>query len=220
LIGLEVDGAGAGYNGIVDNTSGSLTVTNCTLENFIQINQNVTTGNGILMQPTSGTLDFTITNTTALNNGNAGVLYYPPSGSPNAKGVIDHVVATADAYGISINLALASGGTTVAGISNSITSNNSEAGVEIATTSASVKASIDNLWASGNLTGVEAYNSVNVLLGRSVITSNATGVFNGTSPGNTFYSYGNNQINLNGVDDVPNDINGSPNSSLNTSTTQ
>src|SRR5216683_1097643 len=34
LIGLEIDGAGAGYNGIVLNSAGSLTVTNCTLQNF------------------------------------------------------------------------------------------------------------------------------------------------------------------------------------------
>src|ERR1700681_1038992 len=35
LIGLEIDGAGAGYNGIVLNLAGSLTVTNCTLQNFV-----------------------------------------------------------------------------------------------------------------------------------------------------------------------------------------
>src|ERR1700722_13909441 len=34
LIGLEIDGAGNGYNGIDLNSAGSLTVTNCTLQNF------------------------------------------------------------------------------------------------------------------------------------------------------------------------------------------
>lgn len=82
MIGLEIDGAQAAYNGIVDNSAGSLTVTNCTLQNFFynSLDSSVT-GNGIVMQPTSGTLDFTITNTTASNNGAEGILYLPPSGS-------------------------------------------------------------------------------------------------------------------------------------------
>src|SRR5258708_38783204 len=60
LIGLEIDGACAGYDGIVLNSAGSLTVTNCTLQNFVFDNPNFGTGNGILMQPTTGTLTFTI----------------------------------------------------------------------------------------------------------------------------------------------------------------
>src|ERR1700681_167338 len=69
LTGLNIDGAAAGYNGVVLNSAGSLTVTNCTLQNFAYDGTHPTTGNGILMQPTAGTLAFTITNTTASNNG-------------------------------------------------------------------------------------------------------------------------------------------------------
>ena len=66
LIGLEIDGAGAAYNGIVVNSTGSLTVENCTLQNFIFSNSYSTpTGNGILLQTGCCTLNFTITNTTA-----------------------------------------------------------------------------------------------------------------------------------------------------------
>src|SRR3984957_8397840 len=74
LIGLEIDGAGTAYTGIIVNSAGSLTVTNCTLQNYFS-NGGQTTGNGILMQPTSGALNFTITNTTISNNASNGVIY-------------------------------------------------------------------------------------------------------------------------------------------------
>jgi hypothetical protein len=46
---------------------------------------------------------------------------------------------------------------------------------------------------------LQARNTKERLLGRSVITGNGTGVSNNTSS-NTFYSYGDNRINLNGTD--------------------
>jgi hypothetical protein len=46
--------------------------------------------------------------------------------------------------------------------------------------------------------GIHATGTPKVVLGRSVITSNSTnGIQNDTSP-NTFYTYQNNQMNLNG----------------------
>src|SRR6202034_2582187 len=55
LNGLEIDGAGAAYNGIVFQTGSSLTITNCTLQNFIRAGGlDFVDGNGILMQPTTG----------------------------------------------------------------------------------------------------------------------------------------------------------------------
>jgi hypothetical protein len=129
LTGLEFDGASVGYNGIVDNSPGSLSVTNCTLRNFVWSGSGTITGNGILMQPAAGTLNFTITNTTASNNGSAGIVYQPPSGiAPNGYGVIDHVVTNANLNGISINTTNASGGTTIITVSNSIASENIHSG--------------------------------------------------------------------------------------------
>ena len=129
LIGLEIDGASTatGSNGIVLNSAGDLTVTNCLLQNFggsgtPPINF------GILMLPTSGTLNFTITNTTFSNNA-IGIAYEPPNGSPNATGVIDHVIAinaNEGGSGIAFVTVNAAGGHLVAAISNSITSNNGE----------------------------------------------------------------------------------------------
>jgi hypothetical protein len=200
LTGLEIDGAGAGYNGIVLNSAGSLTVTNCTLQNFAFDGSHPTTGNGILMQPTTGTLTFTITNTTASNNGNVGISFFPPlGGSPSANGVIDHVVADANGYGIGIDPTFATGGAIVVTISDSIASNNSVQGIVAGTGSATLKVSIDNVTCSGNEQGIVAESPANVLLGRSVITGNTIGVYNVTSP-NTFGSYRDNRINRNGTD--------------------
>jgi hypothetical protein len=199
LIGLEIDGAGAGYNGIVLNLAGSLTVTNCTLQNFVQNGSDNTTGNGILMQPTTGTLAFTITNTTVSNNGFAGISFLPASGSPNANGVIDHVVADANKFGISVQLGFATGGSNVVTISDSIASNNGTDGIFAGNGPAALKLSIDNVTVSGNNSGIVAVAPANVLLGRSVITGNNVGVFNTTSP-STIGSYHDNRINLNTID--------------------
>jgi hypothetical protein len=197
LNGLLIDGAGVGLNGIVFNSSGSLTVTNCVLQNFVGSNS---TGNGIIIAPTSGTLKFTITNTIVSNNGNYGIHYLPPSGTPSANGIIDHVVATGNQVGgIRLYSGFATGGTTVTAISNSIASNN-EYGVAAGTASIPLTVSIDNVSVSENSTiGVDASGPATVLLGRSVIIENGIGIHNATSP-NAFYTYGDNRINLNGAD--------------------
>jgi len=64
---------------------------------------------------------------------------------------------------------------------------------------ATLKVSIDNVTLSGNGNGIFSVAPANVLLGRSVITGNGTGVSNFMTP-NTFGSYRDNRINLNGTD--------------------
>jgi hypothetical protein len=197
LIGLEIDGAGAGYNGIVLNSAGSLTVTDCTLQNFAENGNDATTGNGILMQPHGGTLAFTITNTTA-SNSIRGIFLFPSGGSPNANGVIDHVVADANQIGIAVVGSFPTGSVVVT-VSNSIASNNGGGGIFAGDGIGTLKVSIDNVTVSGNNIGIDGESPANVLLGRSVITGNGTGVLNNTSP-NTFSTYQDNRINLNGTD--------------------
>jgi hypothetical protein len=199
LIGLAIDGAGAGYDGIVLNSAGSLTVSNCTVQNFINNGGNVTTGNGILIQPSSGTISFVITNTIASNNGRNGVYYLPSGGTPQADGVITHLVATSNGIGISIDTSGHGGATTVV-VSNSIASN-SQGGFFIDNGAASLTVSIDNTSVSGNGgDGISALGTSNVILGRSVITGNSPlGIHNATSP-NTFFSYNDNRINSNVTD--------------------
>jgi hypothetical protein len=201
--GISINGTGAtgGTNGIVFNSGGSLTVTDCVVQNFIN-NGFQTTGDGILLAPTSGIVSFVITNTIVLNNGFIGIYYLPPSGSSaTANGVIDHVVTTNNAYGIVIDTANSSNGSATLAVSNSTASNhvavvNASAGLFIKNASAPLAVSIDNCDISGNYNGITTLGSPKVLLGRSVITSNSNNsISNQTS---TFFTYQNNQINLNG----------------------
>jgi hypothetical protein len=203
--GVVLDGIGAtgGTNGIVFNSGGSLTVTNCVAQNFITTGVE-SSGNGIWMRPSAGTVRFAIANTVVLNNGYAGISYSPPSGTATANGVIDRVVATNnDAYGIAIYTGSGGGSTTTA-ISNSIVSESSNGGagtgIEIFNGPAPLTVSIDNTSITGNPFGIYASGTSNVTLGRSVITANsAVGIQNSTGP-NTFFSYQDNRINGNGTD--------------------
>jgi hypothetical protein len=191
--GVSIDGTGAtgGTNGIVFNSGGSLTVTNCTAKNFVFSSGN--TGNGVFLQPTSGTIKFAITNTVVANNDVAGILYFPPSGSPLASGVIEHLVATGNNTGIEI---INRGSLDIA-VSNSVASNNNN-GIFVQGGNA-LTISIDNTTVNGNsLVGIEANIPASVLLSRSVIQGNGTGTQNSTGTTNTFYTYGNNLIDLNG----------------------
>jgi hypothetical protein len=199
LRSLTLNGSGIGYNGIVFDAGASLTVSDCVVENFNYTGSGSTTGNGILMQPTSGTVSFTITNSTFSNNGNVGLSYSPPAGSTaTANGVINYVVAADNGDGIDVNTG-SGGGSTAVGIANSVTSNNSQHGIYLQNNNA-LKVSIDNSIASSNSYGIFAFNTVNVTLGRSVITANSQyGIDNLTSP-NTFNSYGDNRINGNDND--------------------
>jgi hypothetical protein len=202
LTGLEIDGAGAGYDGIVFNSGGSLIVTNCLVKDFVENGSfSNTTGDGILIQPTSGNLNFIITETRVTNNQFNGIAYLAPSGSPNTKGVIDHVVATANGNGIVIIPLAVSGGKTLVAISNTVASDNGNSGFDIdnSTSGAYLLVSIDNVSATENNTGIIANGTPEVLLGRSVITlNNLYGVQNGVTS-NSFDTYKDNRILANNV---------------------
>jgi hypothetical protein len=192
------------YNGIVFNSGASLTVDNCVVQHFHNINDTAT-GHGIYVTPTSGTMTFSITNTTASNNGYGGISMFLNSGSSaSVKGVIDHLLATGNQdYGV-ISNSRSSGAVNVA-IANSVTSNAYSGIFSGNYGSGTLKVSIDNVTSSGNQMGVEADGTAKVVLGRSTIVSNAqSGLFNTTIP-NTVYSYQNNQIYLNSTD-----VNGAP----------
>ena len=186
-----------GNNRIVFKSGASITIIDCVVQNFLF--------EGILLEPTSGANSFFITNTIVAHNGSVGIYYLPPSGSATATGVLDHVTSIYNIDGIDI-VTTNGGGTTKVDITNSIASNNNGDGIFINNASAALTVSIDNTHASGNtVEGIFGGPTPTVLLGRSVITENATGVLNGTSP-NTFYSYGDNRINANGTD-VPTALN-------------
>ena len=103
LKGLTGDGFGVGSNGVAFNTGGSLTIDKCVFKNYHYSGSGNNSGNGILLQPISGTINFSISNTITSNNGLVGVSYYPPSGSPVVIGAIDRLISTNNQSGISID---------------------------------------------------------------------------------------------------------------------
>jgi hypothetical protein len=197
LTGLEVDGAGAAYNGIVFNSGASLTVSNCIVKDFI--GNNGTSGNGIMIAPITGTVDFTIVNTIALNNGSAGIFYLPVSGSATATGAIDHVTAANNGIGMAVDLSAASGGSAAVTISNSIANNNTDDGIVTASATATVTVTVDRDEISSNSTGVSVGANTSVLLSRSVIAKNTT---YGVSNSGTAGSSNDNRIAGNGSSDI------------------
>jgi hypothetical protein len=194
LRGLTVDGSGTGSNGIVFNTGGKLTIDQCNLMNFAGSGM---TGNGILIQPTSGNHNIAITNTTASNNQYAGVYYFPPSGTATTGIVIDHVRANNTNFGIIINNDSSSGAAS-ASISNSTASFNTYEGFWFSNVTASLDASI----ASNNgsiANGVYVGLSATLALGRSVLMNN--GAY-GLYIAGTANSYKDNRIAGNGSGQV------------------
>jgi hypothetical protein len=194
IIGVVLDGtAVANTTGIQFNSGGSLTVRDSVIRDFGIA--------GIRMQA-SPPFTFAITNTT-FSKSFYGIEYFAISGSALVQGAIDHVDATGNTVGIHLNTIDGTGATIIA-ISNSIVSGSSSSGIQIGTgTSSSLSVSIDNTNVSANNeVGISAGGHPNVLLGRSVIMGNSTrGIDNQTNP-NTFYTYQNNQINLNGNSNI------------------
>ena len=207
LTGLEIDGAGAAYEGIVFNSGDNLVVRNCVLKDFVATTSPVPTGNGIWIAPASGTIAFTIVDTIVSNSATAGILYQPPSGSGSATatGVIDHVVVTNSGGlgiagvgfgGIAAALVNPSGGSAAISISNSVLSNNVQAaGVYARAAFGSIAMTLDNDEISDNAFGVANGTGSTMVLGRSTITNNSVvGISNGATVG----TFGNNQISGNG----------------------
>ena len=195
LRGLTLEGASIANLGIVYNAGGGLSIINCVVKDFLS--------DGIRFLPSSSTsFDFVIKDTLVSDNKGVGIGFEVVTNA-TANGVIDHVVATHNQNGISIDLAGASNAAATVAISNSIANNNGGGGItaEIGSLPNTLTLSIDNVEVTGNATGIVMFDAPKVILGRSVITGNGLGILNQTSP-NTFYTYGNNQINLNPNGDI------------------
>jgi hypothetical protein len=202
LRGLNIDGLGVAYNGIVFNSGASLTVVNCVIRHFVENGSTISTGNGILLAPMSGSMNFLVSQTISADNGVGGLYYLPPSGAPTVHGVIDHFTATNNVIGMALNAQNQSGGAVYVVISNSIASNNSLTGLGVSNVmTASMLVTVDLSSFNNNSYGVAAGNSLLLTLGRSEISGNSYGVYNTTTSGGV-YTYGNNQINLNTTSDL------------------
>jgi hypothetical protein len=196
LTGLEIDGAGAAYNGIVFYSGGNLVVKNCVLKDFINGGGTPgTQGFGIWIAPASGTMTFTIVDTLVTNTAFAGIAYLPLSGSTTATGVIDHVVVTGkQGDGIAASMINTSGGSAAISISNSVLSNDTNA-VFAWAPQGSIAMTLDNDEMSYNEVGVVSEAGSTIVLGRSTITNNSDyGIVNS----GTIDTFLNNQIYANG----------------------
>jgi hypothetical protein len=178
LRGLTVDGGGTGSNGIVFNSGSKLTIDQCDVLNFVG---GSSTGNGILMQPTSGNHNIILTNTAVSNNQFSGMLYFPTSGSATAEIVIDRVSANNNGNGIILNNNNSSGAA-MASVSNSIASGNTNSGYSLG----NVTASLDASYATNNFDGV-FITSGTLALGRSVLMNNfGYGLYNASVAVNSY----------------------------------
>jgi hypothetical protein len=193
---LTINGAGVGWNGIEIDQAGSVTVINCTIENFVGSGE----GNGIFNGATTtpGANDLTVTNSLISNNSGSGI--YISSSSTDTNALIGNDVITGNAESGILNYELFG---TIA-IANSLISGSS-IGLDIEPYSGTI--SIEKTVITGNGTGIYAnfFNTPEpkLLLGRSVITGNTQyGVSNQTTTHglpNGFYSYDDNRINGNGT---------------------
>jgi hypothetical protein len=172
LRGLTIEGAGVGNNGLVFNTGLSLTMSNCVAQGFVAANSLAFDGNGILLTPTTSSVTIRISNSDASNNSDAGIRFLPPSGTTiTARIIIDHVIATKNgSAGVSIN-AFNTSGTTVAGVSNTVASNQI-GGVGFEFAGPNLTATLDTSNATGNLAGV-AVEGATAYLSQNTITSNS-----------------------------------------------
>ena len=120
LRGLAIEGARVGANGVVFNSGGQLTISNCLVQNFA--GNNSTAGNGILVQHASGKPEILIKDTTTSNNGYVGLFH---SSVVGARLSVDRVTASHNAYGVVVGMSA------VVAITNSYASNNSATGVQV-----------------------------------------------------------------------------------------
>jgi hypothetical protein len=196
LRGLTIDGGGVGANGIVFNNGGALIIDQCNAQNFVGGDPD-TLGNGILMDPTSGSSKIAITDTTASNNQGNGVAFstFTHGGSASVQFVIDHVTTLKNGNdGISLNGGFSSGSSS-ATVSHSIASWNFGGFVF-----AKVTTSLDSSYASGNTgEGILAANGT-VAIARSAIVSNSVGIQISTATVNSYKSnqFTNNVTNISG----------------------
>ena len=193
LSGLDIEGAGSGVNGIRFLSGSALHVENCKIRG--------STGNGILFAPSS-TADLFVTDSTIADNGGVGVEVVP-SGSASALVSISNVRAENNTTGFRAN-GTQSSGQIFMSIRDSIAAGHSGAGINSTDTgSGSAQVMLKNVTSSNNGRGIRVDGATAaVRLGNSVITGNSaesTSTVNGGAVG----SYGNNQIDGNGIDTTP-----------------
>lgn len=202
LRGLDIDGSPPtlpGVNGIRFLQGASLIVEDCVIRDFTGAAPN---GNGILVNNTSLIAEIHIVNSNITGNGSAGI-QVAPTGSGGARVVITNTVFSNNTVGVRANTA-ATAGTVNVTATDSTAAGASLHGFVAEGTSGPIRMMLNRVVSTHNLgDGVQAVGaSAIVRIGSSVVTSNSgTGLL--ASSGGQLQSYGNNQVNSNGVDGTP-----------------
>lgn len=192
LRGLTIDGNKAAYAGIAFLSGKSLTIANCSAQNFIT--NGSFTGAGIISKVATGSSFLSIAYTTSSNNASYGI---------EILGLADATsTTTVDLFATTTNSNAMAG---VAFISNALPavvkgtivnsgSSNNGAGFRFSAANGVVSATLDSVRATGNNMGLSTSlgpTASKVFIGRSTISSN----FNGILTNNTgAFSFGTNQV--------------------------
>ncbi|MGH6846203.1 MAG: hypothetical protein ACREC0_01830 [Methylocella sp.] len=191
LRGLTILGLGTGLNGILFNSGGNLAIENCVIRGF--------TFAGLNISP-STTSSFSVSNTIASNNpGLSEGILVRPIGSAVVAGVLSNVTANNNFDGIFVSGSATTGGSLNVTIVDSVASNNVDGGVIAHSLSgqAATAVMLRNVTASNNFVGLDAEAKGVLRVAHSVVTGNNTGV--STFSGGTLFSYGDNDIDGNGI---------------------
>lgn len=172
---LTITGRGSATNGIVLNTGGSLTITNCTVRNF--------SSDGIRIA--SGGTNFLISHTLVSDNGSIGVDVLP-SGAP-ADGTIDHVTAIGNNYGINVDGRIGRGARVT--IVDSIAANNTDSGIVVGRAAVFVR---DTVVSNNRINGLFVIRPGIMTLAHVLAMGNGVDV--AVFAGGTAQSFGDNNI--------------------------
>jgi hypothetical protein len=203
LRGLNIEGAGNGTNGIRYLAGGFLHVQDCIIRGF----RGATAGNhnGILVNPTGGSLVLDVTDTLLEDNGSvasggSGILI-KPTGAATVRASLTRVQASNNQAGLNVNGDLGTGGIDVI-VRNSDFTRNIGDGVSSLSPNGGdslVRVTVADSNASNN--GGIGIHSVGqrstILVGRSVATTNAAAGLQANNQG-ILQSYGDNMTEGNG----------------------
>ena len=173
LRGLTIEGQNAAASGIAYIAGGQLVVDRCTIGGFPFTGQ-IGNGNGIIVRPTSGSLNLSVSDSLFTNNGYNAILVYPASGTPVVSVNVDHATIVGNFNGVGGYSGDASNSTITINVTRSNIAQNSSYG----------------LWLQG---------VAKMTVGETVVSKNGVGFSNASNP-NGMYSFGNNMVSDNTTD--------------------
>ena len=190
LIGLEIDGANAADGiGIKFNSGASLTVRDCTIQNFTQY--------GILFQPNVSNFSIvskiSVSNT-AISDNNFGI-YIGPTGSGFTQGTLDHV-HTDNNTNDGITVITPSQNLSVT-VNESVIANNGGAAITTTANGSPASVLVRNSTINYNGTALSANGNAIIVVTRSMIAEN------GLDYTGSVYSFGDNATLANSGSGVP-----------------